>query len=66
MSVQNQCPSRLPGRVRIEVFGQEVVGRVQDTTLEATAGSGPGDVLTVIVDGSQYRVPATEAEPVYG
>lgn len=63
MSVQQQCPTDLPRRVRTEIFDQEVVADVLDTTLEADAG-GPRDVLTVQVGGSTYRVPADNADPV--
>lgn len=67
MSIQqHRCPSRLPSRVRFDPFGEEtVVGEVLETTLDATAGRGPEDILLVDVDGSRYRVPATDADPVH-
>jgi hypothetical protein len=64
MSVQPQCPRDLPRRVRVEIFGREVVATVVRSTLQADAGRGPADILVVEAEGSRYRVPAAEADPV--
>lgn len=65
MSVQQQCPNQLPKRVRITPFGKPLIGTVLETQLEATAGTGPQDVLTVDVNGSHFRVPAADVQPVH-
>ena len=64
MSVQPDCPSRLPEQVTVEIFDQEVTADVIDTTLEAAAGGETQDVLSVSVDGRRFRVPADDADPV--
>lgn len=64
MSVQPSCPSRLPEQVSVEIFGQEVVADVIDTTLDAAAGGETQDLLSVSVDGRRFRVPAEDADPV--
>lgn len=62
MSVQQQCPSDLPDRVLVTVFGTEIVADVVDTELDATAGH-VRDILTVEHEGSRLRVDADNAVP---
>jgi hypothetical protein len=63
MSVQQDCPSRLPDRVEVEIFGQRVTADVVGTTLDAAAGGETQDLLSISVDGRRYRVPAEDADP---
>lgn len=64
MSVQPDCPSRLPEQVVVEIFGTEVTADVVGTTLDAAAGGPTQDLLSVDVDDRRFRVAAEDAEPV--
>jgi len=64
MSVQPQCPSRVPSRVSVEILGQRVKAKVEQVSLKADAGAGPQHMLTIDVGSGRYRVPAADADPI--
>jgi hypothetical protein len=64
MSVQHDCildPG--PRRVRTTILGREVVGSVVNREFAAAYNGIVADILILDVDGSRYRVPATECDP---
>jgi len=52
-------------QVRIETpRGATAVGQVVSELSTSNASTGPRTTLVVDVDGSRYRVPETDAEPI--
>jgi len=49
-------------QVQCQVLGRLVTGEVVDRDVEADAGSGPREIVTVDVGGSRYRVDADDIE----
>ena len=64
MSIPQHTPSKLPDRVRCEILGREVVADVVDHELEASAGGGPQRMLSVRVDGREFRVAADDVDAI--
>ena len=50
-------------RIQTRLLGQQVTGTVVDRTVEADAGTGPREIVTVDVGGARYRVDEADVEP---
>ena len=48
--------------VQCEILGATVAGEIVDSTLEADAGAGPREIVTVDVGGTHFRVDADDIE----
>lgn len=50
-------------QVQCQILGHEVAGEIVDTTLEADAGTGPREIVTVDVGGARFRVDGADVDP---